>query len=252
MFNKEAADVDMDAWMSAFKHAGASYAILTAKHHDGFCLWPNERLEWEAPHNNSSTTDFILRFKHACEKWGLRFGTYYSWSEFGTPVTPAYMKETVLPQIADLVQYKPDIFWFDGDWECRTKDAIAVVDRCVTNIRRLLPYCEVNDRVGHKEERRDAGFLGRSTFRVYADRAIPETAPTVPWEHVNTIGLSWGRNLQQKPSDYKSARELLALYRKVTGLGGRFCLNVGPSASGRICDDELSRLRQFGGLLSQQ
>jgi alpha-L-fucosidase len=240
--------------MSAFKHAGASYAILTSKHHDGFCLWPTATTRTHSTAHAATAQfghkDIVLEFKSACERWGLRFGLYYSWSEFDRACTKEYMDRVVVPQIDELIRYAPEIVWFDGDWSLSTKYAQSVMDACVRRIKQRLPRVEINDRVGHAAERkRDPSFLGLSTYRVYEDRAIPTTAPSVPWEHVNTIGLSWGRNRQQTDAHYKSGAELVQLYHRVVGLNGRFCLNVGPDPDGRLCPEELDRLQALGQLL---
>ncbi len=241
-----------DEWMAAFKHAGASYAILTSKHHDGFCLWPTTTSKFSTAHAATARfahPDLVAEFKQACARAGLRFGLYYSWSEFGRACTKDYMDRVVVPQIDELIRYRPTIVWFDGDWPCNTKYAQTIMDQCVTRIKQKLPGVEINDRVGHSAERKDPNFLGPSTYRVYDDRALPTVQPAVPWEHVNTIGLSWGRNKQQTDAHYKSGQELMRLYTRVTSLNGRFCLNVGPDADGQISTQELSRLRAFAQLL---
>lgn len=243
---------DVDSWMAAFKHAGASYAILTAKHHDGFCLWPTATTTFSTAHSRASHfhhSDVLGEFQSACQRWGIRFGVYYSWSEFAQTCTKAYMDSVVIPQINELIRYRPALFWFDGDWSCSTQYAQSVIDRCVARIKHELPHAEINDRIGQKEERKNMAFLGAATYRVFEDRALPDATPAVPWEHVNTIGLSWGRNRQQTESDYKSPAQLLALFERVRALNGRFCLNVGPDAAGMLCPQELDRLQRLGELL---
>jgi len=244
---------DPSAWMKLFKSIGASYVILTAKHHDGFCLWPTKMnsLNVLSP-TCSAKKDLVGLLKEAAVKEGLRFGLYYSWTEFGRSCTKDYMSKVMRPQVEELIAYEPDIFWFDGDWDCRSKVSQKVLDECCDLIKRKLPKVSINDRVGHKEKRTDPNVLpGNSTYRVYSDRALPLEVPKVKWEHVNTVGYSWGRNRQQEEKDYKTAEELLSLYEKVRKLGGNFLLNVGPNPDGTLCKEEVSRLEEFGKLLGE-
>jgi alpha-L-fucosidase len=244
---------DPDEWMKIFSRAGASCVVLTAKHHDGFCLWPTAtRPYWSSAHCGASADhpDILGDFKRAAKKANLRFGIYYSWMEFNRHFSKLLLETIVTQQIVELIRYKPDLFWFDGDWPCNTPACQKIIHRCLERIRRALPNVEINDRIGDKANRKaDPNYLGKATYRVYDDRAIPSSIPTVPWEHVNTIGLSWGRNRQQTERDYKSPQELLQLYRRVTNLNGGFLINVGPNADGTLCETERDRLLAFGRLL---
>jgi alpha-L-fucosidase len=249
-----AVNFNIDSWMLAFRRAGASYAIITAKHHDGFCLWPSRTTNFTSASAASATNghrDIIQEFKDGCDRWGLKFGVYYSWMEFDRTCTKEYLDSVVVPQIRELVRYKPRIFWFDGDWPCTTNYARGVIDQCVEYVKRAIPDVSINDRIGHMDERRtNPAFLGKSTYRVYEDRAIPNSKPVVEWEHVNTIGLSWGYNRQQTDSDYKPASELFEIYQSVLGQkNGRLLLNVGPDETGSLCAPESTRLLEFGRLL---
>ncbi len=243
--------------MTEFKQAGASYAVLTTKHHDGFTLWPAKAVsdpELTTAHAATAShghTDLVGEFKSACERAGLVFGVYYSWWEFDKKMTKEYMDGIVVPQIRELItRYRPKLWWFDGDWVANTEYAARVIDQCVDEIRAAIPDAAINDRTGHGKERRDRNWLGRSTYRVYSDREIPTETPSVDWEHVNTIGLSWGRNRVQTDSDYKPAAEIYRLYQTVMEKRGRFMINVGPDFDGTVCDEELQRLRDFGKLIA--
>jgi alpha-L-fucosidase len=80
-------DFDPDSWMKCVKEAGASYVILTAKHHDGYCLWKTKT----APLYNSADVgckiDILQKFKESAANHGLKFGIYYSWFEFSKSFT---------------------------------------------------------------------------------------------------------------------------------------------------------------------
>lgn len=232
---------DPDSWMKLCVQAGASYVILTSRHHDGYCLWPTKT-------GPSSGVDLIQKFKDSALKHGLTFGLYYSWFDFGHSCTKEYLTSVVEPQISELLRYEPRVWWFDGHWMCRSAFAIEFIRAAVARIHRQGAV--VNDRLGLAFK--DANELQYADYRVYEDRAIPQTAPLVAWEHINTIGLSWGRNKRQRPSDYKSAADLLALYRRVRTLGGRLLLNLGPGEDGSLDPLETAALTAFGELLRKE
>lgn len=238
---------DPEQWMNVFaptdlqslNHHVPSYVVLTARHHDGFCLWPTSTTRKTITHTTASTTyghsDLCLELATAVRKRGLRFGIYYSWFEFDVRPTMAYFETVVKPQLRELTtRYQPDIFWFDGDWKCKTPSLQKAMNECVTMIRKLIPHVEINDRIGCKSQKLPVNALGNSNFRVYDDRALPDKDPGIPWEHCNTIGISWGHFPDQEDRDYKSVDELTYLHRKVTSLGGRFLLNFGPDSQGLL------------------
>ena len=221
----------MDSWMKLANDVGASYVILTAQHHDGFCLWKDH------------SVDLVQLFKNSATAHNLRFGIYYSWFTFAKSCTIKYMREKVIPDIEDLKKYEPDIWFFDGDWEIKTQSAAKIVDSLCEELSG-----EINDRIGHKNLREDPNYLGFSTYRTYGDREIPKTEPNVPWESIQTIGISWGRNTQQEKQDYKSGEDLLAIYNEIVSKGGRLLLNLGPDKDGKLDKLEIKALKNFSKL----
>jgi len=72
-------ELDVDQWVRVAKEAGMRYAVLTAKHVSGFCLWPSAHTDYHVG-NSGNTTDVVAAFVEACERYGLRPGLYYcSW-----------------------------------------------------------------------------------------------------------------------------------------------------------------------------
>ena len=238
--------------MQICRSAGAKYVIITTKHHDGFCLWPTKSTN----HNSMQAAckrDIVGTFRDAARRNGLLFGVYYSWFEFGQSCTIQYMDTIVSIQINELQTYKPDIWWFDGDWACTTKYANTKIQTLCDDIRRSNVHALINDRIGGdkdlKEQRKDLNFLGNASYRVYGDREIPDERPKVKWEHINTIGLSWGRNKAQTSEHYKTVTQLHDLYKVVTLKGGNFLLNLGPNSDGSLDPQEISVLEEFSKLI---
>src|SRR4051812_12969757 len=120
-------NLDVDQWISVARDAGMKYAILTAKHVAGHCLWPSALTDYSVQ-SSGNTTDVVEAFVRACEKRGLMAGLYYcSWDNhhcFGShtpsdkgvaPDTTAKYREFQLAQIQELLQHYAPLgeFWVD-------------------------------------------------------------------------------------------------------------------------------------------
>lgn len=230
---------DCDKWMQIWKNCGASYVIITAKHHDGYCMWDTNTTS-----RSSAVTgprrDVLREFITSAEKYGLAFGIYYSLFEFNVPMTKEFVEEVIVPQFDELLAYNPAIFWFDGNWEIKTKFAAQRVTELWQRAKEF--GCIINDRVPNvpKEENE----LGLSDYRVFGDRSVLPTNPTVPWESIHTVGNSWGINKYN--NCYKSADDILNLYTTVTDLGGKLLLNFGPDEHGVLDENEFRIVEEFG------
>lgn len=225
-----------DDWMKLATDSGASYVILTAKHHDGFCLWPTKTTEYNSL-NIGPKKDLVGLFVSSARKHNLKVGLYYSWMEFQEKCTIPYIQNKVVGQITELLErYNPDIWWFDGNWDCKTQTANKSIDQLCDLIRSKNINAEINDRISNIEN---------ATFRNFTDRYIPDEIPRITWEHINTIGLSWGANRMQELQDFKTGQDLLNLYNIVRSKNGRFLLNFGPYEDGSLDERELKSLQDF-------
>ena len=111
--------LDCEQWARVAKEAGMQGIIITAKHHDGFCLWPTELTEYcirNTPYKDGKG-DIVGELKAACEKYGLKFGLYLSpWDRnVATYGTPEYV-EYYHKQIEELTTRYGTLFefWLDG------------------------------------------------------------------------------------------------------------------------------------------
>ncbi len=242
---------DAEAWMKLAAQAGFKYVVPTAKHHDGFCLWPSKQTDYTIAHTPFKR-DVMGAIAAAAKKHGLAMCSYYSILDWHNPLyptgspggttmkprpdMPAYMKY-VKVQLTELVKnYHLKMLWFDGQWEHPYTMQMA------TDLRQFLwnldPALVVNDRIGKggtgdydTPEQRVGGFQrGRA------------------WETCMTLCTQWA----WKPDDrMKSLPEVLhILVETVTG-DGNLLLNVGPMPDGRIEPRQADRLRELGAWLKK-
>ena len=228
-------------WINLSLKIGATYTIITAKHHDGFCLWPSKH----AKHcSKNDIVDFFI--KYAKQK-GLKVGLYFSLCEFNEKSNIDYIDNILNPQMNELLKYDIDIVWFDGNWTFNSKYAQTIIDNICDKLKQKK--CIINDRIAVsntiKKLYNNKNYLHKSNYRNYKDRYIPNDVPNVPWESIITIGLSWGKNNQQTHSDYMSSEELYNHYVKVKEKNGNLLINLAPDGTGKLDKYEVNIIKKF-------
>jgi len=261
----KAENFDPAKWAKLFKKAGARYAVLTSKHHDGYALWPSP----ESPYYNSvslgSGRDLCGEFAEAMREEGLKCGFYYSLLEHGNaryPLkvrrVPAWGKDALPmrewaavmnhPQMKELVErYHADILWPDGAWDWPPEDHRS--EEFLTwlfNESCMRATIVVNDRWGSKCRGRHGGHY-TTEYGGGRDGVKEHTSDVVhPWEECRGIGKSFGYNRMETPDDYMSEAKCIETLVDVVSRGGNLLLNVGPMADGRIPAIMQDRLLAIG------
>lgn len=243
-----------DEWARIFKQAGAKYVVLTSKHHEGFCLWPNEQSwNWNAvdvgPHRDLAG-DLINSVKGA----GLHMGYYYSLYEWYNPLyksnVNAYVEQHMIPQIKDLVNsYKPDILWTDGEWDFPSD--VWKATEILAWLYNESPVGDVvvtNDRWGEETRGKHGGIWTTEYDLVHADNAN-EMEIEHYWEECRGIGTSFGYNRNEYLENYSTSEQLVEILINKVARGGNLLLNVGPTADGRIPVIMQQRLKDMGDWL---
>ncbi len=112
-------DLDCDSWVEAIKSAGMKGAVITAKHHDGFCLWQTATTEHSiknSPYKNGKG-DIVREFSDACRRGGIEFGFYLSpWDRNASSYGTAEYNDLYRAQLTELLTNYGEVFhvWFDG------------------------------------------------------------------------------------------------------------------------------------------
>lgn len=251
-----------DDWARLFARAGARYAVLTTKHHDGVALWDTRCTDLSVADRTPAALDLVGPFAEALRRHDLRVGLYYSHSDWSHPDYPTvrpsslhrpwadnrfampapgeedperwerYLRNVHRGQIRELLsRYRPDLLWFDGAWE--RDESQWRMGELREEILRQRPLTVLNGRM-----------LGHGDYAT-PELGVPITPPEGPWELCYTIGDAWG--YQPQDTHHKSVRELVRVFAETIGHGGNLLLNTGPRADGTIVEEHAQRLEGLGG-----
>jgi len=236
------------AWAATAKAAGMKYAVLTTKHHDGFCLFDTATTEYCAP-RCAAGSDLVAEYVKAFRNAGLKVGLYFSLADWNYPAyfngpekDPKGFKafrKLVHDQVRELCsQYgKIDVIWFDGEWPHSVAEWQSA--RLEKTIRSLQPGILINNRLFKRAP--GTGDFGTP------EQEIPDVhvAKAQPWESCITSVQRWwgwhtGDQFWKSPKDI-----LLALCHAASG-GGNLLLNVGPKPDGTFPAPFVRNLQPVG------
>jgi len=228
------------------REAGMKYIVLTAKHHEGFAMFKSSD-----PFNIVDATpykkDVVKALADACQKYGMRFGLYYSqaqdwthpgggmygehWDKAQEGSFDKYLDEVAIPQVKEILSaYNPSIIWWDTPAEM-TKERAARFAPILANYPKLI----TNNRMGGDME----GDLETP------EQYIPPTGiPGKNWESCMTINDTWG--FDAKDHNWKSTETLITNLIDIASKGGNYLLNVGPTPEGLIPQASIDRLKEMG------
>lgn len=273
-------DFDPKQWAKAAKNAGMKYVVLTAKHHDGFCLFDSQYTDFKST-NTPFGRDIVKEFVEAVREEGLKVGLYFSlldwyhedyphYGDRNHPMRddPAYSNEGrdfdryltyMHNQVRELcTNYgKLDILWFDFSYE--NENAVMrgetwKATELVTMVRELQPGIIIDNRLEVSGEGFGSLWEGNPT-PYHGDFVSPEQiippnglldkqGRDLVWEACITMNNNWG--YCAKDHFYKPASMLIKKLVECVSKGGNLLLNVGPDARGKIPPQSLEILREIG------
>ena len=261
---------DAQEWVKHAKNAGMKYIVITAKHHDGYSMYPTvfspyNIMEW----SSYKGADPIMELKKACKKANIGFGIYYSTLEFRTSpfgihpedrewiasghsmqelgtkpyINEIEMSEFAKDQIKELLgKYDPDIIWYDGSWCDLGRWPPWDASEIDMFIRENYPKLIINPRA-------------RSQFPDFmnaeGEGALRGATSDGNWEFCWNIGVFWGYNPTNytNPDFIKTPKHYLRTLIEVASRGGNYLLNVGPMPTGQLPPVATAYLDSIGAWL---
>ena len=263
-------------WARRAKAAGMKYVVLTAKHHDGFCLWDSKATDYKAT-NTPYGKDLLKPFVEAFRAEGLKVGFYYSLLDWHHPDFPidiyhplrnredaaalnagrditrygAYMRGQVTELLTGFGRI--DVIWFDFSYPDRTYKGLPGKGRkdwqsieLLSLVRRLQPEIVVSNRLDLDDL--IAGVPDVMTPEQYTPRTPPLfKGREATWEVCHTFSGSWGYYRDEE--SWKSPEQLVKLLIDSVALGGNLLMNVGPTGRGTFDQRAIDALEVYGDWL---
>jgi len=245
-------------WVELFVQSGAKYVVLTSKHHDGYTLWPSKySFSWNSV-DVGLHRDIISELAQAVNaNDGIRLGLYHSLLEWYNPmyvsdkdsgfVETDFVEKKIMPEMIELVlNYKPEIFWSDGEWEAPYSywNATGFL-AWLYNDSPVAETVVSNDRWGDDTMCQHGGFF------TCHDRFNPGVLQPHKWENAMTIDRhSWGHRHDARLADFLTSKQLIRELVISVSCGGNILINVGPDKTGLIQPIFVERLLDMGKWLS--
>lgn len=276
-----ALDFDPAAWAKAAKNAGMQYVVMTAKHHEGFCLFDSAYTDFKST-NTAFGRDAVAEFVEAVRAEGLKVGLYFSLIDWHHPDYPHFgdryhpMRDDpafgnegrnfdryldyLHAQVKEIcTNYgKLDLLWFDFAYDHLRGDAWRATD-LVQMVRTHQPDVLIDNRLEVSGE--GFGSLYQCDPKPYhGDFVTPEKmippngirdvrGDAMLWEACVTMNNNWGYCADDHR--YKPAPLLIKKLVESVSKGGNMILNVGPDGRGNIPPESLTILSQIGAWMEK-
>lgn len=241
-FNPER--LDCRAWIATVKAAGCRYAILTAKHHDGFANWPSRYTDYSVAATpwHGGCGDVVREFTDACREVGLGVGLYYSPAQWGGSAVPFADEKSYddyfLAQIGELLTGygRIDYLWFDG---CGSAGHTYDWERILPEIRRMMPGILL---FGGEDP--DTRWIGNEEGWAPLPNPLVRDGRFLPGECDTRLRSTWF-DCEDNLDTLVGVGHLMGLWALSVGRGANLLLNVGPRADGTLPPEDAERLLGF-------
>lgn len=266
----DASRYDPRAWAKAAKAAGQKYAVLTTKHHDGFCLFDSELTDFKAT-NTPAGRDLVREYVDAFRAEGIAVGLYYSiidWHHddypgYGDKAHPDRNNEETRDKPINFERYleymhgqvkelltdygKIDIMWFDFSYDNMTGEKWKATE-LIRMIRSIQPNIIIDNRLGGNiraaEPEEYAGDFFSPEQIIPPGGIVDVNGQPIPWEACITLNDNWGYHSEDK--NYKSAKQVIRSMVECVSKNGNLLLNIGPDAKGEMTRESLAVLSEVG------
>ncbi|MBR4147669.1 MAG: alpha-L-fucosidase [Bacteroidales bacterium] len=266
-------DLDCEQWVLTLKACGMKGVILTAKHHDGFCLWPTETTDYSiknSPYKNGQG-DVVGELCEACRKHGLKFGLYLSpWDRHQAEYGRSGYVEIYHRQIKELTDHYGPLFefWFDGanggdGWYGGAKETRSIVAENYYDYEKARGIVWKNNPdamifggtvptirwIGNEEGRAGATLWSayHTDFASLNDTkslsvGFSDGEAWIPAEVDVSIRPGWFYHENENP---KSLEQLLDIYYQSVGRNANLLLNFPVNQTGRISKEDSLRAMEW-------
>ncbi|KAK4283100.1 hypothetical protein QN277_000092 [Acacia crassicarpa] len=258
-------DLDAGQWASVAAEAGVSLMILTAKHHDGFCLWPSKYTDHSVVKSpwKEGKGDVVQEFVNAASAKGIDVGLYLSpWDRHDKRYGNDFnYNEYYLAQLQELLNKYGGVreIWFDGAKDPKTKNVTYYFTEWFSMVRELQGSINIFSDAGPDvrwvgNEKGYAGdtcwsLINRSSLSIgnpnithYLNTGDPRGTDWVPAECDVSIRKGWFWHKSESP---RRLSELLDIYYNSVGRNCVLLINVPPNTNGLISDTDAHRLKEF-------
>lgn len=260
----------VEQWISTIKQAGFGMAILTAKHHDGFCLWPTKYTEHSvknSPYKNGEG-DIVKEFTDACRKYGIKAGIYLSpWDRHEKSWGKEEYNDFYVGQLEELLTNYGDVYecWWDGagsteavyDWERWAKTVKSLQPKAVIfGSLGATPWVDVRW-VGNEK-----GVAGKPCYATIDEHALEvEDAKElnrgklggqrfIPAEVDVSIRPGWFYHAEQDDM-VRSPQNLIDLWFSSNGSNAGLLLNLPPDKRGLVHENDVKSIIEFNNMLKK-
>jgi alpha-L-fucosidase len=261
---------DAKEWAKTAKQAGMKYVVLTAKHHEGFCLWDSKLTDYKVT-NTPFKRDIIKEYTDALRAEGIKVGIYFSIIDWHHPDYPKF-KDAHHPmrgnekfkdekinwdnyikymhgQVRELCSNygKIDVMWYDFSYDDMKGDKWKAKE-LVEMVRTLQPGVILNNRLGGDGasgmEENSLGDFDTPEQTIPEKPIVDAQGRSLPWESCLTLNNSWGYN--RTDNAWKDAQLVIHTLVNCVSKNGNLLLNVGPDANGKIPDESIKILSEVG------
>ena len=240
---------DPAMWADLIKESGARYAVITTKHHDGVAMYDTKMNNLSSVKATPAKKDMITPFFAELRKRDIKCGAYYSLIDWTHPDYPGFLKDSsrykvendyerwnrfrqfFQGQIKEIsTQFKPDLWWFDGDWEHSAEQWESEKVRNI--ILSNNPKAIINSRL--------QGYGDYET----PEQNFPVSRPKFNWwELCMTTNDNWGFH---NDNNWKTPYEVITIFVDAVANGGNLLLDMGPKEDGTIPEEQIHVLKELG------
>lgn len=274
-------DYDPKAWARAAKEAGMKYVVLTAKHHDGFCLYDSQYTDFKST-NTKLGRDIVKDFVEAVREEGLKVGLYFTiidwyhddYPHYGDKFHPMRKNPEFKNEGRDFDNYltymhnqireictnygKIDLLWFDFSYDDMRGEKWKATE-LMSMVRSLQPDVIIDNRLECSGE--GLGSLAACDPTPYhGDFVTPEKmippngiqdvqGNDIAWEACVTMNNNWG--FCAVDHFFKPASMLIKKLVECVSKGGNMILNVGPDTRGNIPEESMNILKGIGAWMNK-